>query len=88
MVFENYLVKYLKNHTADLGPVLVDTCYFMKALFHLLCSGCEKTFNTLKFQPKWAKTAKFFKTTQIEIFEMSGSIDFNILKLNGFFEPE
>ena len=25
MVFENYLLKVFKNHTADLGPVLVDT---------------------------------------------------------------
>ena len=26
--FENYLLKYFKNHAADLGPVLVDTCLF------------------------------------------------------------
>ena len=26
-MFENYLLKDVKNHTADLGPVLVDTCF-------------------------------------------------------------
>ena len=28
-VFENYLLKDLKNHAADLGPVLVDTCFLL-----------------------------------------------------------
>ena len=26
-MFENYLLKDVKNHAADLGPVLVDTCF-------------------------------------------------------------
>ena len=26
-VFENYLLKDFKNHAADLGPVVVNTCY-------------------------------------------------------------
>ena len=26
-VFENYLLKDFKNHAADLGPALVDTCF-------------------------------------------------------------
>ena len=28
-VIENYLLKDFKNHAADLGPVLVDTCFFL-----------------------------------------------------------
>ena len=27
-MFENYLLKDFKNHVADLGPVLVDTCFY------------------------------------------------------------
>ena len=29
---ENYLLKYFKNHAADLGPVLVDTYFFVNQL--------------------------------------------------------
>ena len=28
-MFENYLLKDFKNHAADLGPVLVDSCFFL-----------------------------------------------------------
>ena len=35
-MFENYLLKDFKNHAADLGPVLVDTCFYL--FFNLVLS--------------------------------------------------
>ena len=37
-MFENYLLKDFKNHAADLGPVLVDTCYFLLSYFFSVVS--------------------------------------------------
>ena len=46
-VFENYLLKDFKNHAADLGPVLVDTCSDANYApinqgKSLACLSCEK----------------------------------------------
>ena len=31
-MLENYLLKDFKNHAADLGPALVDTCFFLTGI--------------------------------------------------------
>ena len=42
-MFENYLLKDIKNHTADLGPVLLDTCFFW-VIFWLQASNLMSIF--------------------------------------------
>ena len=38
-VFENDLLKDFKNHAADLGPVLVDTCFVKKESVRFYLTG-------------------------------------------------